>query len=163
MTQFAPLAPPPRPSRPPPASTPSRATIERWLAEKGLAWIGGSALVIGGAFLVGYAAQRGFFTPQMRIIAAAALGLALLGVGELIRRRKLAGFGENRLAAGIVNRRRRGGATARPGRRSTSTASSTAASAPACWRSSPGACWAWPSSTARRWRCWPLAAPSPCR
>lgn len=102
VTQFAPAAPSPRPAPPTPSPGPSRATIERWLAEKGLAWIGGSALVIGGAFLVGYAAQRGFFTPQMRIIAAAVLGFVLVGLGELIRRRKLAGFGENRLAAGIV-------------------------------------------------------------
>ena len=102
VTQFAPVTPPP--PRPPsvPTPAPSRATIERWLAENGLAWIGGSALVIGGAFLVGYAAQRGLFTPQMRIITAAVLGLVLIGVGELLRRRKLAGFGKNRLAAGIV-------------------------------------------------------------
>ena len=105
VTQFAPASPPPPPipaPRPPPAAAPSRARIERWLAENGLAWIGGSALVIGGAFLVGYAAQQGFFTPIMRIAAAAMLGLALLGVGELLRRRKLGGFGENRLAAGII-------------------------------------------------------------
>ncbi len=99
-THFAPIAPPPRP---PPAPLLTRGGVERWLAEKGLAWIGGSALVVGGAFLVGYAAQRGFFTPQLRIIAAAALGLALVGVGELLRRGRLPGFGgENRLAAGIV-------------------------------------------------------------
>ncbi|HLY79576.1 MAG TPA: DUF2339 domain-containing protein, partial [Caulobacteraceae bacterium] len=100
LTQFAPARPPLTPPRPAPAVT--RAAFERWMAENGLAWIGGSALVIGGAFLVGYAAQQGFFTPLMRIYAAAALGLLLLGVGELLRRRRLAGFGENRLAAGIV-------------------------------------------------------------
>ena len=90
------------PPQPPPAQPVNRAVVERWLAENGLAWIGGSALVIGGAFLVGYAAQQGLFTPRLRIIAAAVLGLAMVGAGELIRRRKLAGFGENRLAAGIV-------------------------------------------------------------
>ncbi len=102
-TQFTPKpAPPPR-LPPAPAAPPlTRAAAERWLAEKGLAWIGGSALVIGGAFLVGYAAQRGFFTPAMRIGAAAVLGFVLLGVGELIRRGRLASFGENRLAAAIV-------------------------------------------------------------
>ncbi|HXQ13463.1 MAG TPA: DUF2339 domain-containing protein [Caulobacteraceae bacterium] len=105
ITQFTPAAPPPPAPRPPPtpAAPPlTRATAERWLAEKGLAWIGGSALVIGGAFLVGYAAQRGFFTPLMRVGAATVLGFVLLGAGELIRRRRLAGFGENRLAAAIV-------------------------------------------------------------
>ena len=97
----APTATASRP-RPPPAQPVNRATVERWLAENGLAWIGGSALVIGGAFLVGYAAEQGLFTPRLRIISAAALGLVMVGVGELIRRRKLAGFGENRLAAAIV-------------------------------------------------------------
>jgi uncharacterized membrane protein len=96
-----PPKPPPIPPRPAPTIT--RAAFERWVAEKGLAWIGGSALVIGGGFLVGYAAQRGFFTPQMRIAAAAALGLALLFVGELIRRRRLGGFGGHQLAAAIVS------------------------------------------------------------
>src|ERR1700761_1771661 len=78
VTQFAPASPPATPipaPRLPPAPAPSRATVERWLAENGLAWIGGSALVIGGAFLVGYAAQQSFFTPIMRIVAAAVLGL----------------------------------------------------------------------------------------
>ena len=101
-TAFEP-APSPPPPRPAPAPMVARATFERWVAEKGLAWIGGSALVIGGAFLVGYAAQRGLFTPQMRIGAAALLGLVLLGLGELIRRRKLAGFGGHQLAAAIVS------------------------------------------------------------
>jgi uncharacterized membrane protein len=93
------IAPPARP-----APTPvTRAVVERWLAEKGLAWIGGSALVIGGAFLVGYAAQAGFFTPRLRIIAAAILGVAMLAAGELIRRRRLGGFGRNPLASAIVS------------------------------------------------------------
>ena len=102
VTQFAPPAPALIRPRLPPAPALTRAAVERWLAENGLAWIGGSALVIGGAFLVGYAAQRGLFTPQMRIIAAAVLGLVLIGAGELIRRRKLANFGENPLASAIV-------------------------------------------------------------
>ncbi|HZZ89288.1 MAG TPA: DUF2339 domain-containing protein [Caulobacteraceae bacterium] len=95
-------SPPARPPSPAAAPLPTRASVERWLAEKGLAWIGGSALVVGGAFLVGYAAQRGLFTPQMRILAATVLGFALGGAGELIRRRKLAGFGENPLAGAIL-------------------------------------------------------------
>jgi uncharacterized membrane protein len=93
------LALPPAPPRP----AVSRAVVEAWLSEKGLAWIGGSALVVGGAFLVGYAVQQGFFTPQMRIGAAVILGFAMLGAGEAIRRRRLAGFGGHKLAAAIVS------------------------------------------------------------
>ena len=102
----SPLAPPPHPPpRPSPAAQPvfTRVALEKWLAERGLAWIGGSALVIGGAFLVGYAAQQGFFTPLMRVLAAVALGFALLGAGEAIRRRRLAGFGGHKLAAAIAS------------------------------------------------------------
>ena len=104
------IQPTPSPSPPPrPAPTRSgdplltRASLEKWLAERGLAWIGGSALVIGGGFLVGYAAQQGFFTPGMRIIAAVVLGFALLGAGEAIRRGRLAGFGGHKLAAAVAS------------------------------------------------------------
>ena len=123
------------PPRPPPVVTPRRASrrspaprSRRWLAERGLAWIGGSALVIGGAFLVGYAAQRGLLHPAMRIIAAILLGFALLGAGEAIRRGRLAGFGGHKLAAAVASG---AGASvlygATLGRRPTSTTSSTAA------------------------------------
>ena len=101
-----PPAPQPQPARPPPRPADpifTRASLEKWLAERGLAWIGGSALVIGGAFLVGYAAQQGFFTPLMRIVAAIALGFALLGAGEAIRRGRLAGFGGHKLAAAVAS------------------------------------------------------------
>src|SRR6185312_3744474 len=110
---------PPTPTTAPPAAAPAppilrpasapaprepriaRGAIEAWLSERGLAWIGGSALVIGGAFLVGYAAQHGFFTPPLRIAAATLLWLLLVGAGEAIRRGRLAGFGGHKLAAGV--------------------------------------------------------------
>jgi uncharacterized membrane protein len=97
--------PPVVPAPPPPPREPlfTRASLEKWLAERGLAWIGGSALVIGGGFLVGYAAQQGFFNPAMRIIAAVVLGFALLGAGEAIRRGRLAGFGGHKLAAAVAS------------------------------------------------------------
>ena len=91
------------PSTPPREPVFTRASLEKWMAERGLAWVGGSALVIGGAFLVGYAAQQGFFTPGLRILAAVALGFALLGAGEAIRRGRLAGFGGHKLAAAVAS------------------------------------------------------------
>ena len=96
-------APPPMPLAAPRRPAVTRPVIEKWLAENGLAWIGGSALVVGGAFLVGFMASHGYFTPAMRILAAVVLGLALLGAGETVRRRPLAGFGRNRLAAAILS------------------------------------------------------------
>src|SRR5579872_3104477 len=70
-----PSPPPAPPAQRPAAPAITRAAVETWLSEKGLAWIGGSALVIGGALLVGYAVRRGIFTPMLRLAAAAALGV----------------------------------------------------------------------------------------
>ncbi len=96
-------SPPPFRSEPPPAPAPRsermvepapvdkaasrpRRSISDWLSENGLAWIGGGALALGGLMLVAYAAQRGFFTPGFRILAAVILGFVLVGVGEWLRR-----------------------------------------------------------------------------
>ncbi|MGA0600274.1 DUF2339 domain-containing protein [Caulobacter sp. KR2-114] len=95
--------PPPSPAAPRPAPAVSRESLERWLSEKGLAWIGGVALVAGGAFLVGYAVQHGILTPLVRIVAACLLGGLMLAAGEAIRRGRLAGFGGHSLAAAIIS------------------------------------------------------------
>lgn len=78
------IAPPPprEPSGPPP-----REVIRAWLEENGLAWAGGAALALGGLFLVTYAAQRGLFTPPLRIAAAVVTGFVLLGASEWLKRR----------------------------------------------------------------------------
>jgi uncharacterized membrane protein len=73
------VTPPPRQAGP---------ALSTWLAENGLAWIGGGALALGGALLVGYAASQGLFTPALRIWAALAVGSAMLGAGEWARRRE---------------------------------------------------------------------------
>ncbi len=63
-----------------------REQIAAWLSENGLAWIGGAVLALGGLFMVAYAAQRGFFTPAMRIAGAVATGFVLLAVSEWLKR-----------------------------------------------------------------------------
>ncbi|WP_143093715.1 DUF2339 domain-containing protein [Caulobacter sp. UNC279MFTsu5.1] len=94
-----PLAPrpPPRPSRPPPRVTWTAAST--WLAENGLAWLGGGGLALGGLLLVVYAAQRGVFTPALRVACAAVLGLLMVAASEWIRRQKNAPGGRHGLAA----------------------------------------------------------------
>ncbi len=72
------------PEQAPPPKTPDR-SLEQWLSENGLAWLGGGALVLGGAFLVAFAAQQGFFTPMMRLGAAVLLGAVLIGASEWVR------------------------------------------------------------------------------
>jgi uncharacterized membrane protein len=63
--------------------------FEQWLAENGLAWIAGGAIALGAAFLVSFAAQQSWFTPQVRLACALALAAALLGVSEWTRRLSL--------------------------------------------------------------------------
>lgn len=84
---------------PPPRPTITWAAASTWLAENGLAWLGGGGLALGGLLLVVLAAQRGVFTPPFRIIAAAVLGLAMVAASEWIRRQNDAPGGRHALAA----------------------------------------------------------------
>lgn len=93
------LAAPPRTRPVPPASTFTWAQASTWLAENGLAWLGGGGLALGGLLLVVYAAQRGVFTPPFRIAAAAILGLTMVAASEWIRRQTRAPGGRHALAA----------------------------------------------------------------
>lgn len=73
--------------RPKPSGPPPRERMRNWLEENGLAWAGGAALALGGLFLVTYAAQRGVFTPPLRIGTAVGVGALLLGASEWLKRR----------------------------------------------------------------------------
>jgi uncharacterized membrane protein len=86
----------------PPTPRPAGPSVADWLSEKGLAWIGGGALALGGLMLVAYAAQRGIFTPALRIVAAGVLGLAAVAAGEALRRGLLIKGTPNLLVAALV-------------------------------------------------------------
>lgn len=93
----------PRPAAPPPApSRVTRATVSTWLAENGLAWIGGGGLALGGLLLVVYAAQQGVFTPPLRIASAVVLGGLMIAASEWILRQKRAPGGRHLLAAAVA-------------------------------------------------------------
>lgn len=82
---------PPTPFPPAAATPPPRVRIrdrqfEQWLAENGLAWLGGGALAFAAIALVSFAAQQAWFTPPVQIGCAVALGLVLLGASEWARR-----------------------------------------------------------------------------
>lgn len=82
-----PLAKPARVARAlKPPWQPSDFRFDQWLAEKGFAWIAGIALALGAIFLVSFAAQQRWFTPQMQLVLALSLGVVLLGASELARR-----------------------------------------------------------------------------
>ena len=87
LVQAARSAPEPVVRRPAAPAKP-RPSAAAWLSENGLAWLGGGALALGGLFLVTYAAQRGVFTPQLRLIAAVVTGLAMISASEAMRRLK---------------------------------------------------------------------------
>ena len=79
-----PERPTPPPTSPRPEQPPLR--LDRWLAEKGLAWIAGIALAMGAIYLVSIAAQSAWFTAPVRLASALVLGAIILGVSEWTRR-----------------------------------------------------------------------------
>ncbi|MFC7377760.1 DUF2339 domain-containing protein [Brevundimonas sp. GCM10030266] len=103
----APRPEPRRASRPEPhpehrpSSDLSWTALSTWLAENGLAWLGGGGLALGGLLLVVYAAQQGVFGPPLRVAAAVALGALMIGASEWILRQKRAPGGRHLLAAAV--------------------------------------------------------------
>jgi uncharacterized membrane protein len=61
--------------------------IERFVAEKWLALLGGLVLAIGGIYLAAYAMERGWAGPRVRIASGLIAGLAMAAAGEWLRRR----------------------------------------------------------------------------
>ncbi|MBL8542367.1 MAG: DUF2339 domain-containing protein [Hyphomonadaceae bacterium] len=95
-----PIPYPPAAATPPPRVVRQRGRrLEQWLAENGLAWLGGGALALGAIFLVSFAAQQAWFTPQVQLICALALGLGLIGASEWARRSARLGAGSTLVAA----------------------------------------------------------------
>ncbi len=61
------------------------ALFENLVAGRLLVWLGGIALVVAGIFLVRYTIEIGLVTPELRMLAAAVLGLVCIGAGEYAR------------------------------------------------------------------------------
>lgn len=64
-------------------------SLENLLGARWAVWAGGLALALGGVFLVRYSIESGLLGPGVRLTLAALFGLALVAVGELIRRKAL--------------------------------------------------------------------------
>jgi uncharacterized membrane protein len=71
-----------------PAPAPAE-SLENLLGARWAVWAGGLALALGGVFLVRYSIESGLVGPGVRLTLAALFGLALIAVGELIRRKAL--------------------------------------------------------------------------
>lgn len=74
------------PSAPQPEAKP-RQSLESIIAAQWTVWVGGIALALAGVFAVKYSIEQGFFSPSVRLSAAALFGLVLVAVGEFLRRR----------------------------------------------------------------------------
>lgn len=79
--------PPPPPAPPEPPEPPKRFDWERFIGLRLPVWLGAIALSVAGFFFVSYAIESGFFTPEMRVLSAAAASLAFLAGAEFVRRR----------------------------------------------------------------------------
>ena len=74
---------PPLPPRAPDAFD----RLGRWLRENWVYAVAAVSLAAAGVFLVQYGMERGLLPPGLRVLAGIAFGLALIGAGEVIRRR----------------------------------------------------------------------------
>ena len=61
-------------------------SIEKKLLQKLPIYLGSIALILSVVFLVKYSIDKGFFTPQRRVISGLVLGVILMGLAEVIRR-----------------------------------------------------------------------------
>ena len=85
-TEFAPPEPPPAP-RAVVFRAERMAAAAAWLKENWFLAVAAISLALAGIFLVQYGIENGLLTPFWRVAGAVALGLALVGAGEVIRRR----------------------------------------------------------------------------
>jgi uncharacterized membrane protein len=69
------------------AAAPPRPSWESRIAAQWTVWVGGIALAFAGIFAVRYSIEQGFFSPAVRLSAAAIFGLLLMAAGEVFRRR----------------------------------------------------------------------------
>jgi len=69
------------------AAPPASGGFERKLAGKGLVWLGGGTLALGGAFLVRYSIEQDLIGPGMRFALGLLLAAGLLAGAEWLRRR----------------------------------------------------------------------------
>jgi uncharacterized membrane protein len=89
----APAASAPQPAGPAPAAPlppPGPDIFDRagrWLRDNWVYAVAAVSLAAAGVFLVQYGMERGLLPPGLRIAAGIAFGLALIGAGEVIRRR----------------------------------------------------------------------------
>ncbi|MBK8179287.1 MAG: DUF2339 domain-containing protein [Planctomycetes bacterium] len=96
--------PPPPPSQP---GQPGRAArpkfeLERWLGVRGAAVLGGISLIVAGFLFLQYSIDRGWVTPEVRLIAGAVTGGVCLLVQHFLRGRGYGILSNSLTGAGLV-------------------------------------------------------------
>ena len=92
--------------------------LEKRFGTQWVVWVGGVALALGGIFLVRYSIEAGPVRPGLRVFFGALLAAALVGLGELARRREIiAGIADLPTAAHIPSILTAAGTTVRLRRR----------------------------------------------
>ena len=101
-------APAPAPAAPadePGEAAPPRATasLEQRLGTQWMLFVGVGVLLLAGFFFFKYAIERDWISPTLRVLAGAAGGLAMIGLGEwTLLRRKMRPFAAGVMGGGIV-------------------------------------------------------------
>lgn len=62
--------------------------LEQQLIERGMVWLGGVALALGGVFLVRFSLEAGWFTPTLRIVSGVVFAGILLATSEYLHYKK---------------------------------------------------------------------------
>ncbi len=75
----------PPPPLPQPVAAPS---FEERIGTRWVVWVGGLTLALGGFFMVRYSIEAGLIGPGVRVMLGGAFALALLAVGEWLRRKQ---------------------------------------------------------------------------
>lgn len=70
------------------APRPPQQSVEEWFAAKGLVWLGGATIALGGVFLIKLGIDYGVFTPALQIATALIFAFGLMGLGEWLRQRE---------------------------------------------------------------------------
>lgn len=97
--------PPAPPARREPIPPPTRGwtwgDLDQFFSGRGLAWLGGLAMLLGAIFFLGLAFTRGWIGPEARVIIGLVVGAAMVGGGSWCFGRREALFGHVLVAVGL--------------------------------------------------------------
>jgi uncharacterized membrane protein len=97
----APASPPIAVVKSPGRAMPDFARLEEIIAGRGLAIVGGAALILGAVFFLGLAFSRGWIGPELRVIIGLIAGVALFGLGAWLLSREQAIVAHVLVAVGL--------------------------------------------------------------